>query len=181
MLKKLAAAAALYFVVYGAAQLTGMDNGAFSSIGAAGHGSPASGGAQTDIKDTVIAYSTRDEAMNAAKAMGRKSMPRFEKMWADHTPGTYSVKIPLTQNGRTEHIWMQIDGFWDNMVIGRLANKPVNGTQYKMGQNMTVPKSDVEDWMVRDGDAIWGAYTARVMLASMPKDEAKALQAMLRD
>jgi uncharacterized protein YegJ (DUF2314 family) len=171
MLKKIIAGAALYAVLYGGANLTGVPSGAFSSAG----------GAQTDVKDTVIAYSTRDAAMNAAKAMGRKSLPRFEKMWAARAPGTFSVKIPLTQNGKTEHIWMQIDGFADNLVIGRLANEPVNGTQYKMGQDMTALKSDVEDWMIRDGDAIWGAYTARVMLASMPKDEAAVLKAMLRD
>lgn len=181
MLKKLAGAAALYFVAFGGAHLTGTNIGLFSTFGTTDSGTPVSGGSQTDIKDTVISYSTQDTAMNAAKATGRKTLPRFEKMWADRVAGTYSVKIPLTQNGQTEHIWMQIDGFQEDMIIGRLANKPVNGTDYKMGQSMKVPKSDVEDWMVRNGDAIWGAYTARVMLASMPKEEAAALKAMLRD
>jgi uncharacterized protein YegJ (DUF2314 family) len=179
MLKKIFAGAVLYAAVHASSAMMG--GGAFSNINPTGKTVANSGAPQTDIKDTVIAYSTADAAMNAAKAQGRKTLPRFEKMWADHAPGTFSVKIPLTQNGQTEHIWMQIDGFADNLVIGRLANEPVNGTKYKMGQDMTAQKSDIEDWMVRDGDSIWGAYTARVMLASMPKDEAAALQAMLRD
>lgn len=133
------------------------------------------------VKDNIVAYSTKDKAMQAAKAEGRRTMPRFEKMWADSAPGTYSVKFPLTQNGATEHIWLQVDGFQDNMVVGRLANAPVNGTKYRRGQNMNVPKSDVEDWMVRDGNSIWGAYSARVALADMPKADADRMRVMFKD
>ncbi len=42
-----------------------------------------------------------------------------------------------------------------------LANTPVNGTKYKLGQAMTVASNDVEDWMVRTSDQIYGGYTAR--------------------
>jgi uncharacterized protein YegJ (DUF2314 family) len=133
------------------------------------------------VKDNVVAYSTQDKAMLAAKAEGRRTMPRFEKMWADSAPGTYSVKFPLTQNGATEHIWLQVDGFQDDMIVGRLANEPVNGAKYRRGQDMSVAKSDVEDWMVRDGNAIWGAYSARVALADMPKAKADKMRVMFKD
>jgi uncharacterized protein YegJ (DUF2314 family) len=133
------------------------------------------------MKSNVVAYSKQDKAMQAAKAEGRRTMPRFEKMWADSAPGTYSVKFPLTQNGATEHIWLQVDRFQDGAVVGRLANVPVNGTKYQRGQNMSVPKSEVEDWMVRDGNSIWGAYSARVALADMPKAEADKMRVMFKD
>lgn len=189
MLKKIAAGLVLYAVAFGGANLTGMGGGTFSSMTATNAKPKAIPAAKPGadpkaprpVDDNVIAYSTEDEAMNAAKAQGRKTLPRFEKMWAEQAPGTFSVKFPLTQNGETEHIWLQIDGIKDGKFSGRLANVPVNGNAYKMGQRMTVAKSAVEDWMIRDGDAIWGAYSARVMLAAMPKDQAAALQAMLRD
>ncbi len=189
MLKKIAAGLVLYAVAFGGSNLTGMGGGTFSptnvsndkpsAIPAAKLGADPK--APRPLNDNVIAYSTEDEAMNAAKAQGRKTLPRFERMWDEQAPGTFSIKFPLTQNGETEHIWLQIDGIKDGKFAGRLANVPVNGNQYKMGQRMTVAKSDVEDWMIRDGDGIWGAYSARVMLAAMPKDQAAALQAMLRD
>jgi uncharacterized protein YegJ (DUF2314 family) len=120
-------------------------------------------------------------AKPGAKDHGRKTLPRFLKMLADGNSGTYSVKFPLTQNGATEHIWLQVDDYQNDTFAGRLADVPVNGTKYKMGDVLTVAKSDVEDWMIRDGDAIWGAYTARVAVASLPEDQAKAMQAMFRD
>lgn len=141
----------------------------------------ASPSAPRQINDNVVAFNTQDKSMNAAKAHGRKTLPRFLKMLADGNAGTYSVKFPLMQNGATEHIWLQVDDYQNDTFAGRLADVPVNGTKYKMGDVLTVAKSDVEDWMIRDGDAIWGAYTARVAVASMPEDQAKQLQAMFRD
>jgi uncharacterized protein YegJ (DUF2314 family) len=141
----------------------------------------ASPSAPRQIDDNVVAFRTTDKSMNDAKDHGRKTLPRFLKMLANGDAGTYSVKFPLTQNGATEHIWLQIDDYQNDTFAGRLADVPVNGTKYKMGDVMTVAKADVEDWMIRDGDAIWGAYTARVAVASLPEDQAKAMQAMFRD
>jgi uncharacterized protein YegJ (DUF2314 family) len=138
-------------------------------------------GAPRQVNDNVVAFNTQDKSMNAAKEYGRKTLPRFLKMLANGDAGTYSVKFPLTQNGATEHIWLQVDDCQNDTFAGRLADVPVNGTKYRMGDVMTVAKSDVEDWMIRDGDAIWGAYTARVAVASLPEDQAKAMQAMFRD
>ena len=137
--------------------------------------------APRQINDNVVAFNTQDKSLKAAKDQGRKTLPRFLKMLADGNAGTYSVKFPLTQNGATEHIWLQVDDYQNDTFAGRLADVPVNGTKYKMGDVLTIAKSDVEDWMIRDGDAIWGAYTARVAVASMPEDQAKQLQAMFRD
>lgn len=141
----------------------------------------ASPSAPRVVNDNVVAFNTQDKSLKAAKEYGRKTLPRFLKKLANGDAGTYSVKFPLKQNGATEHIWLQVDDYQNYTFAGRLADVPVNGTKYQMGDVMTVAKADVEDWMIRDGDAIWGAYTARVAVASMPEDQAKALQAMFRD
>ena len=188
MLKKIAGGLALYLVVYGGANMGGLGGSTFSNtmrenkpmaIPAAKAGADPQ--APRKVTENVIAYSTQDEAMKAAKVQGRKTLPRFERMMAEQAPGTYTIKFPLTQNGETEHIWLQVDGQADGKFIGRLANEPVNGTKYKMGQKMEVAKSDVEDWMVRDGDGIWGGYSLRVMFGAMPKEDVAKYQAMLRD
>ena len=189
-MRKIIGAAVLYFLAYNSGVLP---TGTFNSSGQPTlseakftptvpkqvPGKPAN--APRPVKENVVAYSTKDAAMNAAKVQGRKTLPRFETMWADQAPGTYSIKFPLTQNGKTEHIWLQVDQLSGDVIKGRLANQPVNGTKYKMGQQMSVAKSDVEDWMIRSGNAIWGAYSARVALADMPKDQADALRVMFKD
>ena len=69
----------------------------------------------------------------------------------------------------------------DDAFIGHLANKPVNGTKYDIGQPMTVARADVEDWMVRTKDVIYGGYTARFQLKDVPTQQAERLAAMFRD
>jgi uncharacterized protein YegJ (DUF2314 family) len=66
-------------------------------------------------------------------------------------------------------------------INGRLAIEPVNGTQYKMGQRMQIGRSDVEDWMVNQGDAIYGGYSARVAMAQLPENERAKYEKMFRD
>lgn len=186
MLKKLVSGLALYMVVYGGATLGGfggMTNVVSQdkpmAIPAAKKGADPQ--APRRMGENLIAYASQDEAMQAARRQARDSLGRFTQMWGDGQPGTYTIKFPLTQNGATEHIWLQVDQVSTDGFTGRLANEPVNGTKYKMGQSMDIAKSDVEDWMVRDGDAIWGAYSLRVMLGAMPKEEASKYMAMLRD
>lgn len=129
----------------------------------------------------VVSYSTEDKAMQAAKKNGRMTLPRFHQLIADGTPGTYTVKFPLTQNGATEHIWLQLVGIGDGNFIGLLADVPVNGNKYKMGDRMTVAEADVEDWMIKDGNVIYGGYTTRQAFADMPREQVAKYGLTFRD
>lgn len=133
------------------------------------------------VKENVIAYHTGDADMNGAKKKAYATLPRFHELIKAGTRGTYTVKFPLTQNGETEHIWMQLIDFRDGAYVGLLANDPVNGSDYRMGDEMTVAAADVEDWMVNTGTEMYGGYTVRVMLGEMPKEEADKLRPMFRD
>ena len=133
------------------------------------------------VKENVVAYHTGDNAMNAAKKKARETLPRFLELVHAGTEGTYTVKFPLTQNGETEHIWMQLTDYRDGTFAGLLANDPVNGTKYKMGDRMEVAKADVEDWMVNTGELMYGGYTVRAMLKDMPPEEAEKYRPMFRD
>ncbi|MER8432109.1 DUF2314 domain-containing protein [Mesorhizobium caraganae] len=130
-----------------------------------------SGDSLAESKQNVVSYSTVDKAMQAAKDSGRSTLKRFHELMAAGTPGTYTVKFPLTQNGATEHIWLQLVGYSDGSYIGLLADVPVNGNKYKMGDRMTVTEADVEDWMIKNGKVIYGGYTTRQALADMPKEQ----------
>ncbi|WP_155905189.1 DUF2314 domain-containing protein [Methylopila sp. M107] len=150
-----------------------------AAIPPAAAGKPQS--APRPIKQNVVAYQTGDAAMNAAKQKAKSTLPRFRELVARRTPGTYTVKFPLTQNGATEHIWLQLTGDRGVEFVGLIANDPVNGAKYRKGQPMTVPASVVEDWMVKNGSEIYGGYTARVAIADMPKDQQTKYRAMFRD
>ena len=133
------------------------------------------------VQENVVAYSTGDKAMQAAKQKGRATLPRFRALIAAGAPGTYTVKFPLTQNGATEHIWLQLVGIGDDSFTGLLADVPVNGNKYKLGDRMTVAEADVEDWMIKDGGEIYGGYTVRQAFADMPKEKAAAYGITFKD
>ena len=141
----------------------------------------ASSTAPRPMTENVVAYSTEDQAMQAAKQKGHSTLPRFHELMAAGTPGTYTVKFPLTQNGATEHIWMQLTGYGDGHFIGLLADEPVNGTRYRLGDRMTVAEADVEDWMVKNGGDVYGGYTVRQAFADMPKEQAAKYGITFRD
>jgi uncharacterized protein YegJ (DUF2314 family) len=133
------------------------------------------------VGDNVVAYTTANEALAAARSKARDTLPRFVSLMKSGMKATFTVKFPLTQNGRTEHIWLQVTDVKDGAFIGLLANKPVNGTKYQIGQPMTVASGDVEDWMVRTSDAIYGGYTARYQIKDLPKPQPERLASMFRD
>lgn len=134
------------------------------------------------VSDNVVAYTTKNGELLAARQKARETLPRFVSLLKSNMPATYTVKFPLRQDGHTEHIWLQVaDMKGDNAFIGRLANKPVNGSKYQIGQVMTVPMADVEDWMVRTPDVIYGGYTTRYALKDMPKPQQEKLAAMFKD
>ena len=143
---------------------------------------PQSADERRIVSDNVVAYTTKNAELREARQKARETLPRFVSLLKSNMPATYTVKFPLRQNGRTEHIWLQVaDMKGDSAFIGRLANKPVNGNQYQIGQVMTGPIADVEDWMVRTSDAIYGGYTTRYALKDMPKPQQEKLAAMLKD
>jgi hypothetical protein len=92
----------------------------------------------TPFNGDVAGYNTADSVMNAARQKARETLPRFIAMINEQAHGTYSLKFPLTQNGKTEHIWLQVFTFRDGSFKGLLANTPVEGDAYKLGDAMTV-------------------------------------------
>ena len=46
---------------------------------------------------------------------------------------------------------------------------------------MTVAEADVEDWMIRSSDRIYGGYTVRAALKDLPKEQADLYRPMFRD
>ncbi len=133
------------------------------------------------INGNTVAYTTANDSLAAARIKARETLPRFVSLLNSGMKATFTVKFPLTQNGNTEHIWLQVSKADGNAFSGLLANEPVNGTKYRRGQPMTVATADVEDWMVRTSEAIYGGYSARYQIKDLPKAQAEKLAAMFRD
>ena len=141
----------------------------------------ASPTAPRPMGQNVIAYHVGDESIEAARRKAHATLPRFRELIAADLPATYTVKFSLTQNGETEHIWMQLIRERDGVFSGLLANVPENGDEYKKGDPISVAEADVEDWMVRTSSEMYGGYTVRAMLKDIPQKDADKYRKMFRD
>jgi uncharacterized protein YegJ (DUF2314 family) len=83
------------------------------------------------INGNAVAYTTANDSLASARNKARDTLPRFVSLLNSGMKATF--KFPLTQNGHTEHIWLQVTKADGNAFNGLLANEPVNGTKYKLG------------------------------------------------
>lgn len=130
--------------------------------------------------DNTILLHEEDSGLLAARQQAQSTLPDFLTKFRKKAPGTYSIKFPLSVGGQVEHIWLQVDRFNGSIFYGRLANTPIGG-EYRMGQSMEVARHNVEDWMIRVPEGIYGAYTARHAATKMPPHERAQLESMLLD
>lgn len=136
---------------------------------------------QTVSDPNVAKVRESDAAMNAAMARARETLPRFLAMSKEKVPSRYSIKMPLTTDGKTEHIWMVVTGYDGTRFTGRLSNKPAFDPAMDVGAQVEVAAGEISDWMVTREDGIYGAYTLRVLLPRLPKEQQDAYRARLRD
>lgn len=135
-----------------------------------------------DEDDNLATYDLGDTGINAAKAKGKATLPRFVELMKDKTPGNYTVKYGIKDSaGNVEHVWVQVSDYNSSNFTGRVANEPVIVTSYKIGDSITVPYEEASDWMIMSNTAIYGGYTMRHSLSKLPKEQAAQIAKLLRD
>ncbi len=120
----------------------------------------------------VINFDAEDPEMNAAMQNARSSFADFaQRLPSLREAGSYfSVKVPVTGDAGTEHIWLTDPEVHDGQVRGRLGNNPLSGP-HKFGDIVEVPDDAISDWMaVIEGD-LYGGFTVLVARSRMSEAE----------
>lgn len=114
----------------------------------------------------VVRIADDDPRMIAAVAEARRRWPEFVAAFKARQPdGIYSAKAAVTREGNTEFIWMEVIGLEPEFIHGKLANEPVDLGGLKLGDQVEVPVSDLNDWAYKhqpDGEPV-GLFTVRVL------------------
>ncbi len=136
--------------------------------------------------DPTVDFGDNDAAMNTAIEQARAS---FDDFWtrvanadglSDHG-ASIKVAVPIPgQPGSHEHIWMgpckRIGGVHFICIVN---NDPVD-VDLKPGDAYPFSREAVSDWMIRRDDGkVEGAYTLRVILPRLSKDQADTLRPLL--
>lgn len=123
-----------------------------------------------------------DPMQDAATELAQKSLPHFvQTLQAGAASGAsnFSVRLPVVHQERVEYLWMSVDALEGDNFKGRISNDPSLVGNVVKGQAYSVNRSTVADWMYFQNGRMHGNYTARVMLDTMPPEEASRLRGVM--
>ncbi|NRB74615.1 MAG: DUF2314 domain-containing protein [Verrucomicrobiales bacterium] len=114
-----------------------------------------------------------DEAeMDAAMENARQHVEHFITAFEKGEGENYSVKAAISDDENTEYFWIVDLSYADGEFSGFVGNDPGLVTNVKYGDELTIAKDEISDWMYIIGEKIHGNYTMRVMFPGMPAEEA---------
>lgn len=129
--------------------------------------------------ETLVKGGYDKEEMAAATARAISEVDDFITELNSGKWNSYAVKAPIEDQGETEHFWLVDVKFADGKFTGRIDNDPGLVSNVKIGQDWTLGKTEISDWMyVKDGK-MHGNYTLRPLLATMSDEDAAQYRAML--
>jgi uncharacterized protein YegJ (DUF2314 family) len=129
----------------------------------------------------IVDVRAADAEMNAAIARARDTLPTF---WASYdapkpTESGHCLKVRFAGDGYVEQIWMaDVERLPDGNFSGRFSNEP-NNLPGNIGDQAEFKQADISDWMFMRNEKIVGGETIKLLLKSMPKEDADAMRARM--
>ena len=128
--------------------------------------------------DTLITDYDQKE-MDAAIARARSEVDSFIAELSKRNGSDFAVKVPIRDKDETEHFWLTNIVYRNGQFEGVISNEPGIVTNVKGGQKWSVKKSEISDWMFMREGKMYGNYTMRPLLKTMPEEEAAKYRSML--
>jgi uncharacterized protein YegJ (DUF2314 family) len=129
----------------------------------------------------VVSVAEDDEAMEAAIAKARVTLPEFAEALAAPKPNRslFTLKVRFEEKGQVEHIWIDDPVPVGHGYRGRVGNDPVGISTIKLGDSVQFDSSRVSDWMFVEDGALRGGYTIRALLErASPEERARILETL---
>lgn len=131
--------------------------------------------------ETLIDSGYDQKEMDAAIARARNEVDKFIAELSKPTGESHAVKAPITDKDNTEHFWLTDVTYQNGEFKGKIGNDPGMVKNVKIGQDWTIKKAEISDWMyIRDGK-MYGNYTMRPLLKAMPADQADKFRKMFAE
>ena len=119
--------------------------------------------------------------MDGAIARAKSEVDNFIADFKAKKSENYSVKAPIADGEDIEHFWLIDIEFDGENFHGSIGNEPGIVSNVKFGQKWTLAKDEISDWMfMRDGK-MYGNYTMRPLLETMPPEQATKFKAILAE
>jgi uncharacterized protein YegJ (DUF2314 family) len=130
----------------------------------------------TEPKENILYVASNDMGMSLAITNAKKTSNNFIKAFRNPKPSFhgFSVKKPyLIKGQRFENMWIGDLHEVGDHLEGHITNTPVETTEVKDGQLVSVKLNETVDWMYLDGNSLVGGYTIKLFYDRMNEDEKK--------
>ena len=120
----------------------------------------------------TFGVSGQDERVNHAMQQARDMVDIFISSMLNpiESMRSFSVKVPMTENGEVEHMWLNKFRIEGDAIEGEINNEPAVISNVFVGQKVKVNKSEISDWLFTVDGKMHGNFTLRAILPDMPKE-----------
>lgn len=114
----------------------------------------------------IVQIADDDPRMKAAVDEARRRFPEFlEKFQRRGGDDQFVIKAPIRSGENCEYIWIELETAQGEQLTGTLANDPFDLPGFKLGSKVTVPLSELNDWMYIQGGEPQGGFTTKVLIS----------------
>lgn len=104
--------------------------------------------------DETVSIRDDDPQLQAAQAKARKAWPEFTRAFQAKAGTNFAVNGRILEGDDSEYMWLSVTSIDADRVHGTLDNVPVALTTLKIGQDLHVKVSDVDDWIYTGTDDV---------------------------
>lgn len=129
-------------------------------------------------KPETLAEDYDAKKMEQAIAEARSTFDDFLARFRNPQPGDegFHVKVKIEDDNGVEHFWVSDLKLDAEPYSGAIADEPGVVKKVTLGQTYSFTRGEVSDWMYIADGKMQGNYTLRVVMESMPPEEAEAMK-----
>lgn len=131
--------------------------------------------------DTLVTGGFDEQEMEQAIARAKSEVDAFIVQLQAKNGEDFAVKAPIEENGVVEHFWISNVTYRDGQFEGTIGNDPGMVKKVKFGDKWTISKSEISDWTYTRDGLMYGNYTMRPLLKTLPPEEAEKMRKMLAE
>lgn len=129
---------------------------------------------QATLTVPIIEIDADDPLMKQAVLKARENWPQFVAAYENRAGVNFSIKAPVTHQGKTEFIWVSVTSIEGARVYGELANEPGNLGALKLGSKVSVLVDELNDWCFVDAKGnLAGGFTIEAVQKAPRRKGAK--------
>lgn len=134
--------------------------------------------------DPILLVDEDDPLMVAAMQEAKRRWPEFVEVFEEVGEGERPpcfVKVPFKTPKHPEFMWLRVTAMEGDSIFGVLDSDPGMAVGVKAGDRVRKPVADVCDWIIVQGGAMTGGFTAEAMKKIVERDAASSNEERRRE